>query len=187
VIVIALIGILAGISLPALLRASSRLRLGMAASEIRGSLRLTRAVAVRHSVNAAAKFRTAPNGAVTFAIYRDGDGDGVLNEDIESGVDPVVVPVRPLATLGLGVRFGFPAGRPPRDPGDPSRRLDRLADPIRFNRSDLASFDPLGGSTPGSIYLTDGRLVAALRVSGRIGRVRRMTYDPELDRWRDGE
>jgi hypothetical protein len=159
----------------------------MAASEIRGSLRQARGVAIRYSVNAAAKFRPAPDGAVTFAIYRDGDGDGVLNEDIESGVDPVVVPVRPLATLGHGVRLGFPAGRPPRDPSDPARRLDRLSDPIRFNRSDLASFDPLGGSTPGSIYLTDGRLVAALRVSGRIGKVRRMTWDPQLDRWRDGD
>jgi type II secretory pathway pseudopilin PulG len=185
--VIAVVGLLAAFSSPALLRASSRVRLGTAASEIRVALRLARSVAIRYSANAAAKFRTARNGAVTFAIYRDGDGDGVLNADIESGVDPVVVPVRSLATLGHGVRFGFPPGLPPRDPSDPSRRLDRLNDPIRFNNSDLASFDPLGGSTPGSIYLTDGRLVAALRVSGRIGKVRRLTWDPELDRWLDGE
>ena len=40
---------------------------------------------------------------------------------------------------------------------DPPGRFRRRTDPLRFNSSDLASFGPLGTSTPGSLYLTDGR------------------------------
>ncbi|MCB1009629.1 MAG: hypothetical protein KDB94_12155, partial [Acidobacteria bacterium] len=82
-------------------------------------------------------------------------------------------------------RFGFPAGRAPRDPGSPGRRLDRLDDPIRFNRSDIASFSPLAGATPGTVYLTDGeRRLVAVRVTGRTGRVRILAYDVATETWR---
>ena len=138
-----------------------------------GVLRLTRSYAIRHSANVAVKFRTGQDGTVTFTLYRDGDGDGVLNRDIDTGVDPQVQPPRRLAHLGRGFGFGFPPGPPPMDPGSPRQSLDRLDDPIRFNQSDLASFGPLGTATPGSVYLTDGqRRLAAVRVTSRTGRVR---------------
>ena len=140
----------------------------------------TRRVPTRWGTAPTSRSSSAPtaDGGVEWSLYRDGDGDGVLSQDIESGVDPRVGPARQLAHLGRQVRFGFPPGPPPRDPGDPRRRLDRLDDPIRFNRSDLASFDPLGGATPGSIYLTDGRhQLAAVRVLGVTGRVRVLVYD----------
>ena len=115
----------------------------------------------------------------------DGDCDGVLTADIDSGIDPAVSPPRQLAHFGSFARFGFPPGPAPRDPGDPGRRLDRLDDPIRFNRSDIASFNHLGGSTPGSLYLTDGRyLLSVVRVFGRTGKVKIMRYDQETEKWR---
>lgn len=178
------LGILATLGIPPLLRASGALRLRAAASEITGTLRLARSWAIRHSTNAAVKFRTTPRGTVTYALYRDGDGDGVLNRDITSGVDPEVAPPRPLANLGADIRFGFPPGPPPRDPGDPGRRLARLGDPIRFNSSDLASFDPIGGATPGSVYLTDSHdRLACVRVLGTTGRTRVLLYDPVREVW----
>jgi hypothetical protein len=83
------------------------------------------------------------------------------------------------------VRFGFPPGRPPRDPADPRRRLDRLDDPIRFNRSDIASFGPLTGSTPGSVFVTDGaRHLAVVRVASATARARILRYEPEGETWR---
>ena len=124
-------------------------------------------------------------GRVSYRLYGDGDGDGVLTRDIESGVDPPLGPSRQLIHVGRHVRFGIPLGPPPRDPGDPRRRLGNLQDPIRFNRSDLASFNPLGGSTPGSLYLTDGHdHLAVVRVSGRTGRVRVLIYDFVRELWR---
>ncbi len=160
------------------------LRLKLAAGELVGTLRTARSVALRDGANVAVKFRTRADGGVTFALYRDGDGDGVLNSDVRSGVDPEVAPPRPLAHFGRHAFFGFPPGPPPPDPGDPRRRL-ATADPVRFNASDLASFGPLGTSTPGSLYLTDGRRhLVAVRVFGRTGKVRVAVYDPAERVWR---
>ena len=69
----------------------------------------------------------AATARVTFALYRDGDGDGVSTADIGPGVDPEVGRRRRLAHLGSDVRLGFPPGRPPPDPGDPARLLGRRA------------------------------------------------------------
>jgi hypothetical protein len=169
---------------PSLVQAAGDMRLRLAAFELAGVLRLARASAVRLDANVAVKFRTAPDGTVTFTLYRDGDGDGVLNRDIDSGVDPQIEPPQRL-NLGRGVGFGFPPGPPPPDPGSPGHLLTP-GDPIRFNSSDLASFSSFGTSTPGSLYLTDGvgRLVA-VRVANRAGRVRILTYIPERRIWRD--
>ena len=93
-------------------------------------------------------------------------------------------PTRRIQHLGRAVRFGIPAGRPPRDPSDPRRLLGRLEDPIRFNRSDLASFNPLGGSTPGSLYLTDGHHhLTVVRLYGITGKVMILNYDYADEAW----
>ena len=121
---------------------------------------------------------------MTWALYRDGDGDGVLTADILSGDDPEVLPRTRLAHLGRQIRFGFPPGRAPRDPGNPRRRLTGLDDPIRFNRSDIASFSALGTATPGTVYVTDGqRHLSAARVTGRTGRIDQISYDVASERW----
>ncbi|MES1211289.1 MAG: hypothetical protein ABUL63_03035, partial [Acidobacteriota bacterium] len=58
-------------------------------------------------------------------------------------------------------------------------------DPIRFNSSDLASFGPLGTSTPGSLYLTDSqKRLMAVRVYGRTGKVKVIAYDFDAEVWR---
>jgi prepilin-type N-terminal cleavage/methylation domain-containing protein len=171
-------------SVPRVLTLSSGLRVRLAAWELVGALRLARASAISSGANVGVKFRTADNGSVSFTLYRDGDGDGVRTRDIDSGVDPLVGLPRELHHFGRGVYFGFPAGIRPRDPGDPRRRLGRLQDPVRFNRSDLASFGPLGGSTPGSLYLTDGHHhLVVVRVFGRTGKVKILRYDTRSEKW----
>jgi type II secretory pathway pseudopilin PulG len=184
-VVLAVLAFLATLGAPPLLRASGDLRLRLAADELVSVLRLARSWAVRHSANVAVKFRTDRDGTVTFTLYRDGDGDGVLNRDIDAGVDPQVEPPRRLSNLGRGFGFGFPPGAPPPDPGSPGHTLP-TSDPIRFNESDLASFSPFGTATPGSLYLTDGlRRLAVVRVANRAGSLRILTYDPERRVWRD--
>lgn len=184
-VVFALLSLLATLAISPLQRVARSLRLRQAASELVGALRAAQSFAVRHSANVAVRFNVEPQGGVSFALYRDGNGNGVKNADIRSGIDPKVDGPRRLGGLGFGLRFGFPPGLRPTDPGDPSRRLDRLDDPVRFNDSDLASFDPLGGATPGSLYLTDGHQgLAAIRVIGRNGRVRVLTYSAATGRWK---
>lgn len=184
VIVLALFILLATLTAPPLLRISSKLRLRLAAEEISSAMNLARALAVRHCANVALKFHPKPFGAATWSIYRDGDGDGVLNKDIASGKDPLLTKPRRLEQIGNRVRFGFPPGRRVRDPGTPGEWL-RGDDPIRFNSSDLASFSPLGGSTPGTVYLTDGQSqLAAVRVTGRTGKVKVLVYDFGAEVWK---
>ena len=182
--VLAIASLLFSWSVPGLLSMSRRVRVELAANEISALMRLARSMAVRHNLNVALKFHLGSKGRILYSLYRDGDGDGVLSRDIASGADPSLGPPRELAHMGAHVRFGFPEGPPPRDPGDPRRRLDRLDDPIRFNRSDMASFGPLGTSTPGSVYLTDGsRHLVAVRVFGRTGKVEVLRYDVETQLW----
>ncbi len=170
---------------PSLVQAAGDMRLRLAAFELAGVLRLARASAVRLDANVAVKFRTEKDGAVTFTLYRDGDGDGVLNKDIDAGVDRPIEPPRRLSNLGRGVGFGFPPGPAAEDPGSPGHAL-KPVDPIRFNQSDLASFSALGTSTPGSLYLTDGvAKLVAVRVANRVGKVRILTWIPERRIWRD--
>ncbi len=184
-VTLAVIGLIAVLALPSLFNWASGLRVELAAGEMAGILHLARGYSVRHHSKVAVKFRTGPGGVVTHALYRDGDGDGVRSADIASGVDPEVRPPRRLAHFGRLIRFGFPAGEAPRDPGDPRRRLDRLEDPIRFNRSDLASFNPRGTATPGTIYLTDGRHhLSAVRVNNRSGKISVLHYDRDAEIWR---
>jgi hypothetical protein len=185
-VVLAIFVLMLALGAPPLFQISGDVRLRLAAEELVGALRLARSWAVRHDANVALKFRTDADGTVTFTLYRDGNGNGVLNREIDSGVDPEVEAPRRLTALGHGVGFGFPPGPPPADPGSPGRPLDERGDPIRFNQSDLASFSPLGTATPGSLYLTDGvTRLAVVRVASPAGRVRVLTWDPARRLWRD--
>lgn len=184
-VVMTVLGLMATVGIPRVLEWTRHLKVDLASRELVGVLRLARSYAVRHSTKVGVKFRPAAGSKVTFTLHRDADGDGVLTSDIDAGVDPAVGPPRELAHFGAQVRFGFPPGRAPRDPGDISRRLTRLHDPIRFNRSDIASFNHLGGSTPGSLYITDGReLLSVIRVYGRTGKVKVLRYDARSETWR---
>ena len=186
-VVAALVGLVSTLAAAPVLRWSSRVRLRLAASELVGTLRSARMSAVVHGVRVGVKFRPRRGGRVTFTLHRDGDGDGVRTRDIDDGTDPQIGPERQLVHVGAHVRLGFPPGVVPRDPGDPRRYLDRLDDPIRFNVSDIASFNSLGRSTPGSLYLTDGRLgLAVVRLLAGSGRVRVLLYDVDEEVWRPG-
>lgn len=184
VVSLAVFGLAFVLGVPQLLRITADLRVRMAGGEVMGVLRQARSLAIRLNANVALRFANDPRGEVTFTLYRDGDGDGVLNADIKSGIDRQIGPVGRLTSLGSEVRIGLPA-RPVRDPGDPGHFLDRLDDPVRFNSSDLASFSPLGTSTPGSVYLSDRRShLVVVRVLGGSGRVRLLTYDFGSEVWR---
>lgn len=184
-VVMAIVGFGLLVALPPLSRAAGGVEVRLAAEEVVSAFRLARAFAIRENLRVGVKFRTGADGAVSWTLHRDGDGDGVRSDDIAAGVDPAVGVQRRLAHFGRAVRLGFPPGRAPRDPGDPRRRLDRLDDPIRFNRSDIASFAPVDGATPGTVYITDGGgRLAAVRVVGRTGRVRVLTYRTDTEIWR---
>jgi len=182
-VVLAIFSIVLTFGVPAILDAPAQMRVDLAATEAATALRLARMTAVRSHTYVAVRFDTSGD-VVTWAMYGDGNGDGVRWNDIQRGIDPQLQAPHPIRRTGASVHLGFPPGPAPRDPSGHGR-LHRLDDPIRFNRSNMASFSAIGASTPGSLYFTDGkRHLAVVRVFGRTGKIKVMAYDPETEEWR---
>lgn len=169
-VVIAIAGLFVAISVPSLTQISRKRELKAAAAELRAIFRNVRMRAVARSANSAVKFREI-GGVWHYGYFDDGDGDGVRNDDILSGADPMSAPYRVVFGSTGKVRIGLP-GRAVWD-AERGEAIEPDASPVRFNRSTLCSFSPNGSSTPGSIYLTDGATEAAVVVVyGASGKVR---------------
>lgn len=184
-IVVAVLGLLAMIAWPKIEMWAGYLRTRLAAGEVAGALADARQTAIRYQSRVALRFETDSEGEVTMTLYRDKDGDGVLSRDIRQGVDGVYKDHRRLHAFDGRIRFGFPYGEAPRDISNPYKKIKRLRDPIRFNRSDMASFSSLGTATPGTVYLTDGiHSLIAVRVTSLTGKITLWSYDKGGEKWR---
>ena len=149
-------------------------------SELRAVFHEARMLAVARDRNVAIKFRDVGE-TWTWTVYEDGDGDGVLNDDIQKKID------RP---LGRPRRFDHsPAviGVPPYDVPDPLKPGALLASraAVRFGNSTLCSFSRHGEATNGSVALTDGTRATIIRVHGTTGRIDVFRWDGK--KWRVGE
>jgi hypothetical protein len=153
-----------------------------AAAELSTTFVRARSYAVARGVAVALKFRR-DGGRYEWTLYRDGNGNGVRTSEIASGVDRSLALSIPWSRSD--VRPGILRGSPVPDPSSPGTALDRLDDPIRFNNSDICSFSPSGESTPGSVYLWDGRdRMAVVRVFGRTATDRTLYYIRGEKDWR---
>jgi len=146
------------------------------ARQFKGEFRRARSMAVRSGVYTGIRFERRLEGHV-YALYADGNGNGVRTADIRTGEDRLVAGPFPLDGAVPGVRVGIPPGTPAPPPG----RGMLSGDPIKFGRSGILSFSPLGTATPGTFYLAGDGAVAAVRVTGGSARVRLMTW---RGRWR---
>jgi len=177
-LVLAMVAGTAWLGLPALKAYSIEAHLVGAAAIFKGEFRRARSISIRSGRQTALRFETRPDG-VYLGIFSDGDYDGVLSRDIARGVDPLVSEPRRLtdnAEVRVGIEPGVEAPPPDRGLLDPE-------DPIRFGRSDMVSFSPLGTATPGTLYLTGHGLQVAVRVTGSDARVRTMIWHGAG--WRD--
>lgn len=178
--VVAIVGLIVCITVPSFGNLRRRAALQAAATELRSQFHLTRSRAIAHNVNCGMKFLLLA-GEWHFAVYEDGDGDGVRNDDIKSGKDRmiarprVVLPTSRAATIGLlDISIKDPDG----DALSPSKS------PVAFNQSTICSFSPLGQSTPGTIYITDRGLdLYAVRVYGASAKIRVLRYLRATGKW----
>lgn len=115
----------------------------------------------------------------------DGNGNGLRTAEVRAGTDKTVRPPVYLQDVVARVRPGFPAAGPYRQPPPMNGPIPGVDDPIRFGRSDLVSFSPLGRSSSGTVYLDDGAGgLWAVVVFGPAVRLRVWRWDPRAGVWR---
>lgn len=179
-IVIAIVGLMISITLPSFAKMRRRAALQAAATELRTQFQHTRSRAITNNVNVGMKFLLLA-GEWHYAIYEDGDGDGVRNDDIKSGKDPLVARPRVVFPTSRMIHIGL-LDITIKDPDGDS--LPPTKSPVVFNTSTICSFSPLGQSTPGTIYVTDrGTDLYAVRVFGTSAKIRMLRYDRGGGKW----
>ena len=137
------------------------------------SLTRARAVAVRLEMIGA---------RAALQLFADGNGNGVLQRDIDRGIDQPLTPREFLddRSRHVSLRINQPivdvGGGTQLDPGD---------DPLRIGNTSLLTFSPLGSATGGTLYVASPRgPQMAIRVFGATGRIRILTFDAHSRQWR---
>jgi Tfp pilus assembly protein FimT len=137
------------------------------------ALKRAQAVAVRIDVS----------GGRTFCrLYADGNGNGVVQRDIDRGIDPPLAPAIALdqeareVSLRINQTITDVSGTATLAAGD---------DPLRIGNTSLVVFSPLGSATSGTLYVAAPRgPQLAVRIFGATGRVRVLMFDASTRQWR---
>lgn len=182
VVSVAILGLLVAVVLPALDRMVRRAALRGAALTVIDVLRIAQEDARLLDRERGVKFDLV-NGEWRYAVYEDGNRDGVRNKDIASGADRLIDGPRPLFPQHTWARVGLAPAVPDPDTGKP---MPFGASAVQFNSSTICSFSVNGDGTPGSIYLTNGRgdEAAMVRSSGNGGALRILYYGLDGVGWR---
>ena len=130
------------------------------------------------------QFRKVGNGW-SWREVADGNGNGLRTAEITRGIDPVLTPDNSLERQVPDVRLGLPPGGPYPEAPPGTDLLNAGDDPVRFGRSDLVSFSPVGSASSGTLYVTDGRSgLFAIVLYGPTARLRVWRFLLRERRWR---
>jgi type II secretory pathway pseudopilin PulG len=179
--VLCILGLMFAMSVPAISEILAEESLGAASREVAGILSSARARAVFQGAEVGVKW-VANAGDLVLSVYQDGNGDGVTTADIKKGVDKLVAGPYWLGSRYPGVTFSFVPGMNGADPGD--EPIGDLSDPIRFGKSNICSFSPVGHASPGTVYLSNRKSrQAAVRVSPATAKVQIWTWHGKKLKW----
>jgi type II secretory pathway pseudopilin PulG len=175
-----LLVVIAAIAIPSVQAARDRDSARVAARHLATKLNLLRLDAIRR--NRAVAVRFDPEEPGRFEVFADGDGDGVLQQDVDSLVDLPLEPPAHIGQMFAPVTFAVPLTMPA---PDGNGLVLAGSDPVRIGSSAFLSFSPLGSATSGTLYLA-GRAgaPACVRVLGPTGRVRVLWFDRASGAWR---
>lgn len=176
----AIVASVAGIAIPARHATRDRDVARLAARHLAVRLQQLRLEALKRNASVALRF--APDNSGRLRAYVDGDGDGVLQRDVDSGTDRPIEGDTRLTDGFAGVRLEVAHDVP--DP-DGSGVLIAGSDPVRIGASNFATFSPLATATSGTVYLAAPRgPQVCVRILGATGRLRVMWFDPVSRSWR---
>ncbi len=178
-VVLAILSLTLSAAAPAMNDIASGLSLQSACLSVATVFNEARGRAVFHRRDVGVRWISS-GGDLTLAIYEDRNGNGVLTVDIRSGVDVLVAgPISmskrfPLTSFSIVSRLTVdPNGTP----------IGNHADPIRFGRSDICTFTPLGNASPGSIYVSNGKRQGLVRISPTNAKIQIYEWLPATGRW----
>lgn len=122
------------------------------------------------------------DGRTAIQLFVDGNGNGVLQKDIDRQVDQALTVVDWLDHHARGVALRV--NQRIEDVGNGSV-IAAGDDPLRIGNSSLLSFSPFGSATSGTLYVAAPRgPQMAIRVYGATGRVRVLMFDAQARIWR---
>jgi type II secretory pathway pseudopilin PulG len=169
-----------GIAVPQMLAGLDDNRAIGATRYLSARLHRTRAEAVMRSADVAMQFVKADDGGYRFAVYVDGNRNGIRAHDIAGGVDRRLGAIERLGDSFKGVEFGANPGLPAVDSGGAAPG----SDPIRLGPSGFATFTALGTATPGSLYIRSDRGAQyVVRIFGETGKTRVLRFNPRAKQW----
>ena len=175
------IALLSSIAVPMLHATRQHDEARAAARFFAARLQHARIEALRRNTTVAVRFD--PDDLDRFAIYVDGDRDGVLESDIARGVDTALASETRLSnyTGAVTLRINQAITEP-----ETGVALSPGADPLRIGASNLLSFSPLGSATGGTVYLAaPSGPQMAIRILGATSRMRVLRFDAGVRQWRE--
>lgn len=171
---------LSAAALPGYLATVDDVRASGAAYHVSGRLQRARMEALMRSATVGVQFTQTAAG-YSYAVYVDGNRNGVLTRDIQRGVDKLITAAERLPDQFTGVEFGAIPGLPPVDAGGTPPGTD----PIRLGSGNIASFSALGTSSSGTVYIRSRRDAQyAVRIFGETGRTRMMKFETRTGQWK---
>lgn len=177
--VMALAATVTAMAVPQSLAALDDVRAAGAARYIAGRLQRARTEAIARSVTVGLQF-TLSGTHYAYAMYVDGNNNGIRTAEITSGVDRLVLAPERLLDQFTSVDFATRPGLPAVDAGG----TPPGSDPIHLGASNIVSFTPHGTATAGSIYIRGERTQYVVRIYNDTARTRILKFDALTNRWR---
>lgn len=171
---------LGSVAIPQVLAGLDDFRTAGAARHIAARLQRARMDAVLRSADVGLQVTQAAGG-YSYAVYVDGNRNGVRTADIQQGIDKRLVAPERLFDQFAGVDFGAIAGLPAVDPGGTPPGTD----PVRLGTGNLATFAGSGTSSSGSLYIRGrGNAQYVVRIYGQTGKTRVLRFDARSRQWK---
>ena len=172
--------VMGAMALPMIGRSMERERTIIGTQYLAGQMQRARMESLKRARAAAVRLELVDERCAV-QVFVDGDGDGVLQRDIDAGIDPALTPMEFLDVHARHVTLRI--NQPVTDAGG-SGSLAPGDDPLRIGASALLSFSPFGSATAGTVYVAAPRgPQMAIRVFGGTGRVRILTFDAQARQW----
>jgi len=180
IVAVALSTVMAAIAVPVIGGTLDRERTIVGTQYLAGELMRARLDALKRGRSVALRIEIV-DGRTQFQLFADGNGNGVLQRDIDRGIDPPLSILQWLddqardIALRVNQEITDVAGAATLKAGD---------DPLRIGNTALLAFSPLGSATSGTLYVAAHRgPQMAIRVFGATGRVRVLLFDAQSRQW----